>query len=110
MRSATASGLTPRAGSAGPASRLAKIAPNTATPTDPPSERNRFADAVVMPSSLRSTAFWIAIVSTCETMPKPRPNSTSSAATSPYAVSAPMPDSSASPTAISASPATGNAL
>ena len=48
-------------GARGPrASRPAKSAPNSATPTEPPSERNRFADAVAMPRSRRSTAFWIA--------------------------------------------------
>ena len=54
-------------------SRLAKMAPNSATPAEPPSERNRFEDAVAMPRSARSTPFWIAITSTCETIPKPRP-------------------------------------
>ena len=37
----------------------------------PPSERKKFIDAVAMPSSLRSTAFWIAMVDSGSTVPMP---------------------------------------
>jgi hypothetical protein len=90
--------------------RAANTAPKSATPTEPPSERNRFADAVAMPRSRRSTAFWIATVRTCVTRPKPTPKRASSTPAVATEVPVPIRDSASRPAAIRARPATGNAL
>ena len=91
-------------------SRAAKIARNRATPTEPPSARNRFADPVATPMSRRSTAFWIATVRTCETIPKPTPKTTRNSEVVTRDVAVSIRDSRTSPTLISARPATGNRL
>lgn len=55
-------------------SRLEKIEPRIAVPTEPPIERNRVAPEVATPRSLYSTAFCTASTSTCITIPRPRPS------------------------------------
>ena len=81
-----------------------------ATPIAPPSERNRFALAVAMPRSRRSTAFWIATVRTCETSPKPTPKNASSAAIVALLVSASIVESASRPAAMIANPTSGKRL
>ena len=90
--------------------RAAKIAPNTATPTEPPSARNRFADPVATPMSRRPTAFWIATVRTCDTMPKPTPKTTRNSDVVTREVLVSIRDRRNSPAAIRARPATGKRL
>ena len=63
-----------------------------------------------MPRSRRSTAFCSATVRICETIPKPSPNMISTSDAVARELPASSCDSSRRPAAISASPATGNAL
>ena len=53
--------------------REAKIAPNSATPSEPPIERKNVAVEVATPMSLRRRAFWTTSTSTCITRPMPTP-------------------------------------
>ena len=56
--------------------RLAKMAPNTAVPNDPPIIRKKVTPEVAVPSSSYGTAFWTATVRTCRIRPSPSPNTT----------------------------------
>ncbi len=55
------------------ASREAKIAPNSATPSEPPIERKNVAAEVATPTSFGGAQFWTASTSTCITRPMPMP-------------------------------------
>ena len=57
-------------------SREAKIAPNTATPTEPPIERKNCAVDVAAPMSPGGASFWTTSTSTCITRPMPTPMTT----------------------------------
>ena len=67
-------------------------------------------DPVAMPMSRRSTAFWIATVSTWETRPNPRPNTTMYSAVVARGVVVSIRDSRNRPAAMIARPATGKRL
>ena len=56
------------------ASRLAKMAPNTAVPNEPPIMRKNVTPDVAVPSCSYGTAFWTATTRTCMTRPSPTPN------------------------------------
>ena len=55
------------------ARREAKIAPNSATPSEPPIERKKVAALVATPMSFGGAVFWTASTSTCMTRPIPMP-------------------------------------
>ena len=55
------------------ASREAKIAPKSATPNEPPTERKKVAVEVTTPMSCGRASFWTISTSTCITSPRPMP-------------------------------------
>ena len=63
-----------RARASSASSRAFMMAPNSATPNDPPSDRKNCADEVATPRSRYSTAFWMASSETCITIPTPSPS------------------------------------
>ena len=87
-----------------------KIAPSTATPNEPPIERNSVAPEVATPSISYGTAFWTASTSTCMTIPSPRPSTSMCSAATPVAVDALSEDSRNMPKAATSVPAIGKNL
>src|SRR4029079_803421 len=55
------------------ASREAKMAPKSATPNEPPTERKKVAVEVTTPMSCGRASFWTISTSTCMTSPRPMP-------------------------------------
>ncbi len=92
------------------ASRLAKIAPKTATPTEPPTWRNSVDPEVATPSSSYGTAFWAASTSTCIVIPSPSPSTSMYSSVCQVGIETLSPVSSAIARVMSAVPAIGNGL
>ncbi len=70
--------LASGASAAGPCRCADRTAPATATPIAPPSHRKNATVVVAAPSSVRSTALWIAVVRFGIRSPKPIATGTSS--------------------------------
>jgi hypothetical protein len=55
---------------------LVNRAPNSATPTDPPTARKNVTVAVATPRSSTGASFWVASTRICMTIPIPAPSRT----------------------------------
>jgi hypothetical protein len=104
------SACAPAAPASRSSSRLVKIEPRIAVPTEPPIDRNSVAPEVATPSCSYGTAFWTASTSTCMTIPSPRPTTNISTAASPVLVPASIVLSASIPAHVTAVPAIGHAL